>query len=108
MNVYLEDWSNGYADSPDYVFAFIDSIRQAGIDHFMLPDTLGVMSPEEVYVALNDMCTRYPDLQFDFHPHNDYGLGTANIMAAVRAGISAIHCTVNCLVSAQVMPQYLK
>jgi len=97
VNVYLEDWSNGYADSPDYVFAFIDSIRQAGIDHFMLPDTLGVMSPEEVYVALNDMCTRYPDLQFDFHPHNDYGLGTANIMAAVRAGISAIHCTVNCL-----------
>jgi D-citramalate synthase len=36
-------------------------------------------------------------VQFDFHPHNDYGLGTANIMAAVRAGVSAIHCTVNCL-----------
>jgi len=36
-------------------------------------------------------------LAFDFHPHNDYGLATANVMAAVEAGISSIHCTVNCL-----------
>ena len=43
VNVYLEDWSNGYADSPDYVFAFMDSIKDAGIDHFMLPDTWGDM-----------------------------------------------------------------
>ncbi|MEW4983256.1 MAG: alpha-isopropylmalate synthase regulatory domain-containing protein [Cycloclasticus sp.] len=97
VNVYLEDWSNGYADSPDYVFAFMDSIKDSGIEHFMLPDTLGVMSPDEVFSALSDMCERYPEVQFDFHPHNDYGLGTANIMAAVRAGVSAIHCTVNCL-----------
>jgi D-citramalate synthase len=97
VNVYLEDWSNGYADNPEYVFAYMDAIKDAGIDHFMLPDTLGVMSPEEVFDALSDMCMRYPDVQFDFHPHNDYGLGTANIMAAVRAGVSAIHCTVNCL-----------
>ena len=51
----------------------------------------------EMCIRDSDMCTRYPDTQFDFHPHNDYGLGTANIMAAVRAGVSAIHCTVNCL-----------
>jgi len=97
VNVYLEDWSNGYADSPEYVYGFMDSIKDSGIDHFMLPDTLGVMSPDEVFDALSDMCKRYPNTQFDFHPHNDYGLGTANIMAAVRAGVSAIHCTVNCL-----------
>jgi D-citramalate synthase len=97
VNVYLEDWSNGYADSPDYVYGLMDCIKDAGISHFMLPDTLGVMSPEEVFDSLNDMCSRYPELQFDFHPHNDYGLATANIMAAVRAGVSAIHCTVNCL-----------
>ena len=97
VNVYLEDWSNGYADSPDYVYGLMDRIKDSGIEHFMLPDTLGVMSPEEVFDSLTDMSQRYPDVQFDFHPHNDYGLGTANIMSAVRAGISAIHCTVNCL-----------
>ncbi|MCP4994361.1 MAG: 2-isopropylmalate synthase, partial [Gammaproteobacteria bacterium] len=39
----------------------------------------------------------FPYANFDFHPHNDYGLATANSLMAVQAGISSIHCTVNCL-----------
>ena len=97
VNVYLEDWSNGYQNSPDYVFALMDNLKDAGITHFMLPDTLGVMAPDEVHASISDMCRRYPSLQFDFHPHNDYGLATANVMAAVRAGVSSVHCTINCL-----------
>lgn len=97
VNMYLEDWSNGYKNSPDYVFEMMDSVKDSGVSHFLLPDTLGVMGPDEVYSGLIDMVTRYPDVNFDFHPHNDYGLATANVMAAVRAGISAIHCTINCL-----------
>jgi len=97
VNAYLEDWSNGYRDSRDYVYSMMDQLKDSGIRHFMLPDTLGVMSPEEVFESLSDMRERYPGQQFDFHPHNDYGLATANVMAAVRAGISSVHCTVNCL-----------
>lgn len=97
VNIYLEDWSNGYADSRDYVFALMDELKDSGISRFMLPDTLGVMSPEEVYDSIKDMVKRYPQVQFDFHPHNDYGLAVANAMTAVKAGVSAIHCTINCL-----------
>lgn len=97
VNAYLEDWSNGYRDSPDYVYAMMDAIKDCGITHFMLPDTLGVMSPAEVFDSLSDMVQRYPQQQFNFHPHNDYGLATANVMAAVQAGINCVHCTVNCL-----------
>ena len=97
VNVYLEDWSNGYRDSRDYVYALMGHLKDCGIRHFMLPDTLGVMSPEEVFESLSDMCERYPDQHFDFHPHNDYGLATANVMAAVNAGVSSVHCTINCL-----------
>ncbi|HEY8097975.1 MAG TPA: alpha-isopropylmalate synthase regulatory domain-containing protein [Methylobacter sp.] len=97
VNVYLEDWSNGYHDDPDYVYGLMDNLQNSGISHFMLPDTLGVLSPDEVFSSFSDMCNRYPKLQFDFHPHNDYGLATANVMAAVRAGVNSIHCTVNCL-----------
>lgn len=97
VNVYFEDWSNGYANSPDYVYGLAESLKDCGIGHVMLPDTLGVMSPTEVYDSLRDMIKRFPDYQFDFHPHNDYGLATANVMSAVNAGISAVHCTVNCL-----------
>lgn len=97
VNVYLEDWSNGYQNSPDYVYALMDELQPLGIKHFMLPDTLGVLAPEEVFASMQAMCERYPQLVFDFHPHNDYGLATANVMAAVRAGINNIHCTINCL-----------
>lgn len=97
VNVYFEDWSNGYADSPDYVYGLAAALADAGIEHFMLPDTLGVMSPNEVYDSLRDMRQRFPDHRFDFHPHNDYGLATANVMSAVSAGIETIHCTLNCL-----------
>jgi len=97
VNLYLEDWSNGYRDSPDYVYRMVDLLVDAGIRHFMLPDTLGVMTPERVFVAMSDMIRRFPGLKFDFHPHNDYGLATANVLAAAQAGAAAVHCTVNCL-----------
>jgi D-citramalate synthase len=97
VNIYLEDWSNGYKDSPEYVYEMVNKLADTGIDHFMLPDTLGVMSPDEVFDSLSDMVSRYPQLNFDFHPHNDYGLATANALFAVKAGVSSIHCTMNCL-----------
>ena len=97
VNIYLEDWSNGYAHSRDYVYQMVERLQTLPIDHYMLPDTLGVLSPDEVRTSLRDMVQRFPQCNFDFHPHNDYGLGTANCMAAVQAGVSTIHCTVNCL-----------
>jgi D-citramalate synthase len=97
VNVYLEDWSNGYKNSPEYVFKLMDALDNTGVGHFLLPDTLGVMGSDEVFTAMKDMLERYPGTHFDFHPHNDYGLATANVMAAVRAGINSIHCTINCL-----------
>ncbi|WP_019614191.1 alpha-isopropylmalate synthase regulatory domain-containing protein [Psychromonas ossibalaenae] len=97
VNIYLEDWSNGYKDSPEYVYQMLEKLQDSGIVHFMLPDTLGVMSPDEVFSSLSDMVGRFPNLQFDFHPHNDYGLATANAIYAVKAGVCAIHCTMNCL-----------
>ena len=97
VNIYLEDWSNGYRDKPEYVYEMMSNLQECGICHFMLPDTLGVLAPDEVYTSLSDMITRFPGCDFDFHPHNDYGLATANAMMAVKAGIRSIHCTVNCL-----------
>jgi D-citramalate synthase len=97
VNVYLEDWSNGYADSPEYVYAMMEGLADQDIDHYMLPDTLGVMTPEKVFESITDMQARFPQATFDFHPHNDYGLATANSLMAVKAGVRSIHCTVNCL-----------
>jgi D-citramalate synthase len=95
VNVYLEDWSNGIADSPGYVWDFTSAMINAGVKRIMLADTLGIMNPEKVYDRCREMITRFPGTRFDFHAHNDYDLATANVFYAVRAGVGGVHTTVN-------------
>jgi len=95
VNVYLEDWSNGMRESEDYVYFMVDSLKNEGIKRFMLPDTLGILNPDETRDFCQRMISRYPDIHFDFHAHNDYDLAVANVFEAVKAGVKGIHVTVN-------------
>ena len=114
VNLYLEDWSNGMKDSPEYVYQLMDALtllrneenekmRKSSISHslnpsisrFMLPDTLGVMNPLQVIEYFRKMIKRYPDVHFDFHAHNDYDLAVSNSLAAVLSGARGLHVTVN-------------
>lgn len=97
VNIYLEDWSNGIRDSEDYVLEITRALAQMEVRRIMLPDTLGVFTPDDVRRYVGRMLEEFPDLHFDFHPHNDYGLATANIMTAAQLGVKGVHCTVNCM-----------
>lgn len=94
-NIYLEDWSNGMRNSPDYVLQFLDFLNTQPIRRVLLPDTLGVLTPAETYTFVNQLVKHYPELHFDFHAHNDYDLSIANVMEAIRAGAHGVHLTVN-------------
>ena len=95
VNLYLEDWSNGMSDSPFYVFGLLERLRFLPIRRVMLPDTLGVLNPWIVEEYVKRMRGQFPQMRFDFHGHNDYGLSVANTLAAVKAGVSGVHTTVN-------------
>ncbi len=95
INIYLEDWSNGMINSEDYVMFMIDSLKDTGIGRIMLPDTLGILNPDQTYGFCKKIADTFPNTMFDFHPHNDYDLSVANVLSAVRAGITGIHTTVN-------------
>lgn len=94
-NVYLEDWSNGMRNSREYVFQYLDFLVSQPIERILLPDTLGILSPEETFTYIQEIIEKYPDTHFEFHGHNDYGLSVANVMEALRAGCHGIHLTVN-------------
>lgn len=94
-NVYLEDWSNGMRNSKDYVLQYLDFLKHQPIKRVLLPDTLGILIPSEVFSYIHELVNRYPQLHFDFHAHNDYDLGTANVLEAVKAGIHGLHLTIN-------------
>lgn len=95
VNVYLEDWSNGMKNSKTYVMEFLDYLTNQKISKILLPDTLGILTPYETKAFLREILDRYPNTHFEFHAHNDYDLGTANVLVSVQEGIHGIHLTVN-------------
>ena len=95
VNVYLEDWSNGMKDSPEYVYQLVDALKDSSIKRFMLPDTLGILNPLKVIEFMRKMKKRYPNTHFDFHAHNDYDLAVSNVLAAVLSGVKGLHTTIN-------------
>ncbi len=99
VNIYLEDWSNGILNSPEYVFGMVDALqdltREGFVQRIMLPDTLGILAPRQTRQLVGQMVERYPYVHFDFHAHNDYDLAVANVLAAVETGARGIHTTVN-------------
>ena len=94
-NVYLEDWSNGMRNSPEYTLEYLEFLSTQPIKRILLPDTLGILIPSETYSYISQLTAKYPQIHFDFHAHNDYDLGTANVLEAVKAGINGLHLTVN-------------
>ena len=95
VNLYLEDWSSGMSQSPEYVYQLMDGLKNIGIKRFLLPDTLGIMNPLQCLESMHKMVKRYPNVHFDFHAHNDYDLAVSNSLAAVLSGAKGLHVTVN-------------
>ncbi len=95
VNIYLEDWSNGMIDSPDYVHDLVECLQDTSIQRFMLPDTLGVLNPVNVGKFIRQMVDWFPTLRFDFHGHNDYDLAVANALSAASNGCSGLHTSIN-------------
>ncbi len=95
VNVYLEDWSNGMRHSKEYVHFMVSNLKNEPVERIMLPDTLGILDPDETYDFCREMIETYPGVTFDFHAHNDYDLAIANVFHAIKAGIRCVHTTVN-------------
>ncbi len=95
VNVYLEDWSRGVRDSFDYVFGMVQTLRELRVARIYLADTLGVFSPTDVTRYVGLMSATWSAVDFEYHGHNDYGLATANCLAAIQAGARGVHTSVN-------------
>jgi D-citramalate synthase len=71
------------------------SLAALGVRRVYLADTLGVLVPAQVRRHVRHMRQRFPALSFELHAHDDYGLATANCLAAAQAGVDGLHTTVN-------------
>jgi hydroxymethylglutaryl-CoA lyase len=71
---------------PDRVVRIIESGRSAGADEFMLADTLGTANPLQVDSLLGLLTPQYGN-NFVLHIHDTYGMGLANVLTCLNAGI---------------------
>jgi 2-isopropylmalate synthase len=78
-------------------------LTEAGAGLLMISDSVGRMLPHEVYELIHAVATAAPQAELCFHGHNDLGNGTANAIAALRAGALSVATTVNGL-GDQTMP----
>jgi len=92
---YLEDWSRGITASRDHVMALTESLLGLGVSRLFLADTVGCLSPDEVRRHVATMRDAFPTAHFEFRAHDDYGLATANTLAAAAEGVRAVHASVN-------------
>ena len=90
-----EHFFDGYKDNPEYALATLQAAVDAGVDVLVLCDTNGGTLPHEVAEIVGAVVARFPDTVVGMHPHNDGDCGTANALAAVRAGARHVQGTVN-------------
>ncbi|WP_292468346.1 (R)-citramalate synthase [Methanolobus sp.] len=72
---------------------YIDGV-EAGADRLCFCDTVGLLVPEKTEVIFSDICSAVK-APVSIHCHNDFGLGTANTLAALKAGAQQAHVTIN-------------
>lgn len=77
-----------------YLKEICRAVTEAGADKINIPDTVGVMTPRITYEFFKDLKS-VTDVPLSAHAHNDFGLATANSLAAIEAGAEQVHVCVN-------------
>jgi hydroxymethylglutaryl-CoA lyase len=71
----------------DQVVDMVRRFRNAGIRRQYLAGSLGMEDPAHVNRLFRRLYAEVPDIELGFHVHNLSGMATANILAALDAGV---------------------
>jgi isopropylmalate/homocitrate/citramalate synthase len=81
--------------APEFFRQVYETAVEAGAREVVVVDTLGIASPEAVTNLVGSTIQWLDGTPVHFHGHNDFGLATASAVAAVRAGATWVHGTIN-------------
>lgn len=78
---------------PQFLKEIFTAAQQLGAKRVRFADTLGIMIPSQV-VGLIKYLSQDLSIAIDYHGHNDFGMATANALAAWENGADVISCSV--------------
>jgi hydroxymethylglutaryl-CoA lyase len=73
---------------PERVLDMVGAYLDAGFRQISLADTAGHAHPAQVESLFGAVMALAPDVECTCHFHNTYGLGMANVFAAMRVGVT--------------------
>ena len=82
----------------DFLCKVVETAIEMGSTTINLPDTVGYCTPEEIeefFTEIRQKVANVDGIILSTHCHDDLGLAVANSLAAVRAGVRQVECTIN-------------
>jgi homocitrate synthase NifV len=79
---------------PAFLSRVILEAIKGGASRIRIADTVGVAHPEMVARMVRHLRSQFSTVEFEFHAHNDFGMATANAIAAIQAGAHYVSTTV--------------
>jgi 2-isopropylmalate synthase len=82
----------------DFLCRVVEKAIEAGATTINLPDTVGYYTPEDIEGFFTEVRNKVPNVDkaiLSAHCHDDLGLAVANSLAAMRAGVRQVECTIN-------------
>lgn len=80
--------------SPDQVERVVQLMKDIGVDHLGVADTIGVGTPRRVQAAMERALKHYPLHEVSGHFHDTYGQALSNIYACLEMGIHTFDSSV--------------
>lgn len=90
-----EHFFDGRKENPAYALECVRAATEGGASVAVLCDTNGGALPQGITAGVEAVKKAFPGLVLGIHAHNDGGLGVANSLAAVEAGVTQVQGTWN-------------
>jgi homocitrate synthase NifV len=79
----------------DFLVRFAQKVEEYGANRLRIADTVGILNPMQTRKIFADLVALVPEIDLEFHGHNDLGMATANTLAALDGGARCASVTVN-------------
>ncbi|HBH48406.1 MAG TPA: pyruvate carboxyltransferase, partial [Bacteroidales bacterium] len=79
----------------NFLREYIFYAQDWGANRIRINDTVGCLDPLKTKELVSDLVWYFPETEFEFHGHNDFGMATANALVAMQSGARCLSATVN-------------
>ncbi len=79
---------------PSMVLEWAKRYLDVGIDSLTLADTVGTATPNQIFGLCEAIIDEFPEIEMTLHLHNTRGLGIANALAGIDAGIRHLDASI--------------